>query len=243
MTYVKNELLFNELNLDRSNISRVIYLSTFIDFKNRNENLLVKHSENYTVQPMNKKDIKKVLGLKDRSFRDFMVSMKDANLIWEVEDKFYINNDYFSKGKCTFNKKEYTRIFINTTRKLYENCNPRKHKQLSYIFQLIPFMNYELNILCRNPKETDFTKLEKLSLLDVCEILGVSTEKHTMRKFRDELLKFEVSMDDKKYFLLSYAKIKNGYGIKDYFLINPLISWGGKDLNLLQDAIQTCFFQ
>lgn len=242
MCYVRNELLFNELNIDRANISRLIYLATYIDFNNRQENLLIKHSKNYKIKYMTRSDIKKVLGLADRTFINFMNDMKKSNLLFEVEGKFYISNDYFSKGKCDFNAKEYTRIFIDTARMLFENCTSRQHKQLSYIYQLIPFMNYELNIICRNPNESDFYKLEKLSLLQICELLGVSTNKDTMRKFRDDLLKFNITLDDRKYYFLSYARIKNGHGLKDYFVVNPQITWGGKDIEQVKETIQVCFF-
>lgn len=242
MCYVKNEILFNRLDIDRANISRLIYLSTFIDYNDRQENLLIKYGQHKIIEAMTRTDIKKILKLADTAFKSFMSDMKRNNLIYEANGKFYISNEYFSKGDCNFNKKEYTRIYIDTTRLLYESCTSRQHKQLSYIYQLVPYMNYELNILCSNPLETDFTKLNKLSLKDICELLEVSTENRSMRKLRDELLKFYITIDGNKYYFLSYARILNGYGLKDYFIINPQIVWGGRDVEQLKETIQVCFF-
>lgn len=242
MCYVRNELLFNKFNIDRANITRLIYLSTFIDYNDRQENLLIKYGKSNKIKAMTRADIKNKLGLSDRAFINFLNDMKKNNIIFEAEGKFYISTDIFSKGENKFNAKEYTRIYIDTTRFLYENCPSRQHKQLSYIFQLIPYANYELNILCNNPSETDFTKLNKLNLLQICELLGVSTNKESMRKFRDELLKFYVTIDENKYYFLSYAKVKNGYGLKDYFIINPKIAWAGNDIQQLKETIQICFF-
>lgn len=45
--YVKNELLFNNLNLTRPTITRLIYLATYIDYNNRDSNLLVKYGKNH----------------------------------------------------------------------------------------------------------------------------------------------------------------------------------------------------
>ncbi|MGL5348284.1 MAG: hypothetical protein ACRDA3_13115 [Peptostreptococcaceae bacterium] len=245
MSYVKNELLFNRLDIDRANISRLIYLSSYIDYNDRSENLLIKHSKDYKVEPLTRADLKIKLGLSDTAFKSFMSDMKKSNLLFEVDKKFYISSDYFNKGDIKdsqFKSKEYTRLFINTTRMLYENSKPRQHKQLSYIYQLVPFMNYELNILCSNPNETDFYELDKLSLVRICELLGVSIKSDAMRKLRDEILKFYIVINNKKYFILSYVKIRNGYGIKDYFLINPQIVWGGTDTEVVKDTIQACFF-
>lgn len=242
MSYVKDTLLFNELNIDRANITRLIYLSTFIDYNSSHENLLVKHGKDYKKEAMTRADIKKLLKLSDRAFISFFNEMKINNLLFEVNGKFYVSNNYFSKGNCNFNTKEYTRIFINTTRALYENSTTRQHKQLSYIYQLVPYMNYELNILCSNPKETDFYKLEKLSLLNICELLNVSTESRSMRKLRDELLKFNVTVDGKKYNFLSYARVGVGHNLKDYFIINPSVVWCGRDTNRVKETLQVCFF-
>lgn len=242
MNYVNNELLFNKLNIDTANISRLIYLSTFIEYSNKEENMLVITKQYNQRVPMTKVDMKKLLKLSDRTFFRFFNDMCENNLIYSANDCLYMNPDYFSKGDCNFNQKEYTRIFIDTTRLLYEGCTPRQHKYLSYIYQLTPYMNYELNILCSNPQETDFYKIDKLSLLQICELLNMSTDKANMRKLRNELLKFNVAMDGVKYSMLSYVKIMNGYGCKDYFVINPTIVWGGSNTNLVQDTLRSCFF-
>lgn len=243
MAYIKNELLFNKLDIDRANISRLIYLTTYIDYNDRQENLLIKHSKDYKVETLKRSDIKKILNLGDTAFKSFMSDVKKNNLMFEVDDKFYISNEYFQKGDCKnnnkFNKNDYTRIFIDTTRFLYNSCSARQHKQLSYIYQLVPFMSHELNILCSNPEEQDFYKLEKLSLKQICELLKVSTDSRSMRKLREELLKFTVTIDNKQYRFLSWVKVNNTY---DYFVINPCLIWSGSNLDIVKDTIQACFF-
>lgn len=239
----KNELLFNNLSINRANISRLIYLSTFIDYSDRQENLLVKYTQHKHIEAMSKSDLRDTLKLGETAFKNFMSDMKKHKLIYENNNMFYITPDYFTKGNALFNSKQYTRIFINTTRFLYENCkNSRQHKQLSYIFQLIPFMNYELNILSSNPTETDFYKLNKLNLTQICAILGISAERRNMIKLKNELLKFHIEIDGNKYYFFSYVNIQNGFGIRDYFVINPTVAWGGSNTSIAKDILQTCFF-
>ena len=243
MCYINNELLFNKLNIDRANISRLIYLATYIDYNDKQENLIIDKDKFNQDYPMTRKDIQYKLKLSDVSFRRFMSDIKKANLVYEVDKKIYMNPEYFSRGKSNFENKNYTRIFINPTRILYENSTPRQHKQLSYIFQLIPFADYELNIICENPNEPDFRKIKRLNLEKICKMLGLSTEARQMRNFRNELLKFYIQIGGCKYYFLSYAKILNGYGIKDYFTINPKISWAGKNTDILRDIIDICYFE
>lgn len=243
MAYVKNELLFNKINLDRANISRLIYLSTFIDYNDRQENLLIKYTKYKKIASMTRADIKKILGLGDRAFINFMNDMKNNNLIYEVDKKFYISPEYFSKGDCNFNNKEYTRIYIKTTRLLYEGCTNRQHKQLSYALQLIPFIHYETNILCNNPKVLDYYELEKLGLKEVCEKLGVSTEKAPMSKFENDLLKLQITLDGQTCYLFKRVIVKGGNGKFDYFVINPTVVWSGRDVEKVKETIQVCFFE
>ena len=197
MLCINNKLLFYDLNIDRANIARIIYLATYIDYNDREENLLVLHKENNRVEHMTKKEIQQKLGLKKDAFSAFLSDMKKNDLIFEVGEKFYINPKYFNKGKNFYKNKEYVRIMINTTRYLYEHTTIRQHKTLSYVFQLIPYANWELNILCKNPLEVDFTRLNKLSLKDICELLGLSTRpfKSKRKKKNKRLLYYKSSRD------------------------------------------------
>ena len=242
MSYTRNQLLFNELNISRPNISRIIYLATYIEYNYKEENLLVRKRANINnTKHLNKKDLKKLLKLSPNAFREFIKEMKELNLLYEVEDKFYLTDEYFSKGKCNFNKGEYARIFIKTTQMLYENCSPRQHKQLSYVYQLLPFLNFDTNILCSNPQETHIGDLNKLSLDDICDILGV--DKHNKRKLENDLLNFYITLDDNKYHLFSEVMIRVSRGWKNYFVINPAVIFKGSDSDKMKEMINSLFFE
>ena len=242
MSYTRNQLLFNELNISRPNISRIIYLATYIEYNYKEENLLVRKRANINnTKHLNKKDLKKLLKLSPNAFREFIKEMKELNLLYEVEDKFYLTDEYFSKGKCNFNKGEYARIFIKTTQMLYENCSPRQHKQLSYVYQLLPFLNFDTNILCSNPQETHIGDLNKLSLDDICDILGV--DKHNKRKLENDLLNFYITLDDNKYHLFSEVMIRVSGGWKNYFVINPAVIFKGSDSDKMKEMINSLFFE
>lgn len=242
MFYVKNELLFNKVDIDRANVARLIYLSTYMDYNDRQENLLVKHGIDNKVEVLGRNDIKKLLNLSERTFIDFMNNMIETNLIFKVDNKYYINNEYFTKGKSDI-QGDYTRIFINTTRILFESCTSKQHKQLSYMYQLIPFMNYNLNIICRNPNENDISKLEKLSLKEICEILKISTEKKSMNIFENNLLKFNIVVSGKKQFILKRVIVKGYNSRNDYFVINPNIAWSGNNIDEMKNVVNTLFFR
>lgn len=163
--------------------------------------------------------------------------------MYEANNKFYISDEYFERGKNNFANKEYTRIYIDTTRFLYENTTSRQHKQLSYVFQLIPLLHYETNVLCTNPSEVNRIKLDKLGLKSICEFLQLSTEKKSMSKFENDLYKLKVNINGKEYYVLKRIIVKGGNGKFDYFVINPAVIWKGRDISSAKDYLDKMIFQ
>lgn len=242
MFFVNSKLLFYDLEINRANIARIIYLATYIDYNNRNENLLIRHRKNNVVEAMKRSEIREVLKLSKSSFENFMKEMKENEIIYEANEKFYVNPFFFAKGKEKTKDRSYIRVFIKNTRFLYENCDVRQHKILSYIYQLAPFLNFELNILCKNPYERDFARLKKLSCKEICELLQIRATRKNMYKFRENLKKFYVEIEDRKYYLISYVTTRNEYEIKDYFVINPSVVWAGSNLEENKKILSCLFF-
>lgn len=235
--YVKNQLLFNDLNLNKATISRFLYLATYIDYNDREENVLVKYTKNNKIEYMTKKNIRNLLNLSEKTFFDFLKEIKEKELLFEANNKIYLNPVYVNKGDSKFKDKEYTRMFIDTTRDLYENCKPRQHKHLSYVYQLLPFLHYDTNILCKNPEETDVNKLDKLHFTDICKMLNLSEDKRNMDKLKKNLFKFYITKDDKKYYFLAYITVKQEIGTRSYYVVNPYVVWKGKNLQVANDII------
>ena len=242
MAYVKNKLLFNEIGIERANISRLIYLSTFLDYNKNKEGMLVRYSQLREIIPLTKEEIFKLLKLSDRTFRAFIKDVKDCNLLYEVDKKFYLNTDYFNKGENSFNDKEYTRIYIKTTRELYENTSPINHKRLSYIFQLIPKLHYDTNILLHNPDVINIDIDNKMTLKDICEFLKVSHEGGNGRKFLKDLLKFNIKIDGITSYFFKYIIVEGGDGMSDYFVVNPQVIWSGNDMDVAKNILEKLFF-
>lgn len=242
MLIINNELLFNNVGIDRSNISRLIYLATYIDYNDREENVLVKHGKNNTLEYLTKKDIKEIMGLSKTTFNDFIRDLKENELLFEANDKYYITTKYFSKGKSNFDKRKYTRVFIKTTRDLYKGCSTRQHSKLSYVFQLIPFLNYETNVLCSNPNEINRDDLNILTLSDICKLLGLSTDAKSMNRFEHDLYKIYITIDGVKYYMFTRVITKGEYH-NDYFVINPNIIWNGSNIDNTKETIKWMYFK
>ena len=227
MFYIKNEILFNDIGLKPNSVTRLIYLATYLNYteKYKKYGMLVKYGENNKPKPMTRKDLKEIMKLSDTQFKGFLKELKDKSILFEMDKKYYLNNAYFCKGRVKNNREyaklynNYTRIYIPPIRELYNKFKPTKHKQLGYIFQLIPYMDFED---CRLINDEGY----KLELYDMCEILGLSTDKDNMNKLKNEFKKMTFFVANKEYYLFARVQI----GEHTAWHINPYALWSGSEL-------------
>lgn len=260
MSYIKNEILYNDLNITDSNIARIIYLATFLCFSynefavieiDRTKYTLLVHDSEYKTeskQPLNKKDIQKILKLKDGVFKIFFKEMVENNILLEHDKKIYINNSYFKKGSATadiVNKdKNYTRIFIDTTRILYEGCaKPTEHRKLSKAFQIIPLAHKELNRLCYNPSAKNFEEISLMDIRGIASQLKVSTDRSNLRKLEKELLSIKITRGDYEYPFIAKVVESTSEHEFSYYTINPNIAWRGHRNDILSLLLEQSVFK
>lgn len=212
---------FNFINagLDSLNIKdgyklRFLYLCTYANYSQKGSYLLHRNGKT-----MDKKGIIKTLKLTDREGNNTLKELMAKGLVCEDSKGYMVNPVFVKRGHLNRQdmKKDYTRIFDKGVSELYEACDIRQHKQLYYLFKLLPFVNVKFNAICQNPKEEHPSSVIQLKLSEICEKVGY--DKSKARRFEDEMLKFKINDE---YVMLG---IKNGNGM--WYKINPRFSYGG----------------
>ena len=238
-------LLFQETGVERANISRLIYLSTYLDYNNSQENLLVVRGHHNSKKAMTKGEMKLLLKLSDKTFKRFLKDVKEHGMLFETNDKYYLAPQFFTKGRPNKEYGDYAKVYIDTTRQLYENCKVTQHVKLSYIYQLMPYLSYETNVLCANPQESDTSKLKKLSLKQICEILNLSTDRSNISKFRREISSFRVKIDGREHLVFNHVTIgekRPDFSGNNYFALNPRVIWKGSDMTINRKSLEFFIF-
>ena len=220
--FVNNKLLFGDM-LNPQDTFRFIFLSTFLDY---DTNLLVTRGVCNTKRPITKNEIMVETKLNKKTFGRFWSKLVENNFIYEVENKIYINPEYFIKGKVPkgYNK-EYSRIYIDTIRTLYYCSDSKHHRSLGYIMKLLPKMNYKTNFIVHNPNEDDISRLIPYSLEEICLELNLSTHKKCMRDFYKNLNETTITMAEETYKVFTRVTIDDKY---HFYIINPLVTYKGK---------------
>ena len=182
-----------DLNISLSSLTRIIFLSTYINYKN----VLV-----YGAHPMNRTQMNRLLGLSKREFINFTNEMQQADILTFTDDKIIISEKVFGRGKLPEiftkrNNEDYLyaiRLYQKTVRNLYQRATPRSHKTLSYVFQMIPYINRQYNILCYNPLETEVKKIQPMLLNDYCRMVGYNEK--NIGRLASNILRPEFTITD-----------------------------------------------
>ena len=157
------ENLFPDLN--GTEVTMLIMLSTFIDYSNL---LLTPNNKR-----MRQSDLVTLLQTSKATISRFVNKLKKNNIIDEKPNgDMYLNTKSFYRGEYRQCQARTTRVYIDTCRKLYYASEKGQRNKLSFIFRMIPWMDYRHNILVANPYEKDEDNVQPISLGDFAEFIG-----------------------------------------------------------------------
>ena len=225
----KNIENFKDILTD-ADLVKFIFCGTYIK---HNGALMLDNNTTY----IDKKRLNELLQVSNTIFNRFYKKLIKNKLILEENNKIYINLNIFWRGKKTEYKKitkiklkDFTRIYIKTARELYLNYKNKNHKKLAMIYKLIPFLNWKYNILCSNPNEENKNNIDALTIEDIMDELNYS--KSNITRFKHDF--YSLKYNDYQIFktLQSDENYKNSI-----ILVNPLVIYGGNDINNLQYLI------
>ena len=203
-------------NLRASTLTRLIYISTFLGYNGYLVN------DNYTI--LTKEKLKRKINISNTDFYDFWNEIVSFNFIYEEDNKIIMNKNVFTKGELTKNiikNYDVVRLAVNGVRALYENVDSvRSHKNLSYLFKIIPFVNKEWNIICKNPKEKNRELINYMSIPEFCVAIGYN--KSNARKLINTLSMITFNGQPALIYITMDFKIE-----KAKIVINPNLYWAG----------------
>ena len=194
---------------------RFIYLSTFLKY---NDDRLMIKEEKERYKLIYEYELQDILKLSTREYQYTKKALIENKLIRIEDDKtIHINNELSINGDIGNTKKDYIRIFNSAIQNIYKNSVAKDHKKLFILIELLPYINYNLNVLCFNPEETQPELIDALTLDDIANILDMY--KNNKSKLKTLLL--NIFVDGKK------AMMINKDYKQEFFMVNPCIYYKG----------------
>lgn len=217
--FVSNQEEFKDL-LPQT-VTRLIYLNTFIHY---GDNKLMKTERT----PMEKSDLAKILGISKAAVTKFWKEVSPKYIAEKENNLIFTNTDVFIRRKLNqrggFNP--YQKFYMQGIRKLYEITAVTQHKHLGYVFKMLPYINLEFNVLCRNPLETDLERIEPLSLKDFCAEIGYDTSQINRLLNIYRKLTFDVKGKQENFCAFVFDGINRN---KSKIFINPNVLYNGSN--------------
>ena len=193
-------------DVSAANLTRLMYVATFC---NKDGSI------------MEKTELRQKMNLNRTRWSEFWNEMVENEILYEQDSVVYVNSKFVVNGKLKTDD-NYTRLFCEYIQQLYEGCSSANaHKQLSYIFKIIPFINRRTNTVCLNPTEQDADKIQTMRLGDFCEIVGY--DKKNARRLANELLNIRINGELAIGFFVTNLDEKTWQ-----LVVNPKLYFGGK---------------
>lgn len=214
---------------DTALVFRFLYLCTYLGF----DGVLMYggYRNNKHHDLMQEKDLQEVLQIDRKQVRQTKERLVELGLV-EITEQGHIkvNKKYCKKGNITMADKEgknIVRVFDQGIQKLYKATLPKEHKRLGLLVPLLPYLNIQYNVLCHNIEETQASKIEPLSIQEVCSIVGYNV--NNARRLEKELIGATVGQEP--CFMVSIS----AYAV--IYTINPRLFYRGNDVKSLQSVI------
>ena len=202
-------------------VTRLIYLNTFTNYTS-NCLMLTQRT------PMRYKDLASVLNVSKATISRFWNEVCPKYLTKQEKDIIFTNNDVFKKG-CLKRKKQYTnyqKFYVDGIRKLYNSTPTSNHKHLGYLFKLLPYINFEYNLICYNPTEKNLDNIELISIREFCKQINYDTTHLNRLLFIYQNICFDVDGNSERFCTIVYDGIEK-HNAKIF--INPHILYCGSN--------------
>lgn len=226
MLYYDNKLF--DGCIDEKHICRLIYLATFLDY---DSNRLVERQGRSNVT-LTEKDIKAKLGLDKKTYKTFKDDVVGEGIVSFEDDGIHLSTHYFIKGKAP-HKCSFSRVYVKTVRQLYEQVQPRQHKTLSYFFKLLPYCDYEYNVITSCP-DTDEAMEHRMTREDIAELLEMDF--NAFKKLEKALENLQVDLFGETYCVMGSVTVKCGGKKRMFYVVNPLIFNSGNEFDKLHNV-------
>lgn len=204
-------------NLTKPDVTRLLYLTTYAAWETNK----IQYDNGREISD---KDLSMLLRLQPRQYNEYIKRLINNNILTIDID----NNKYISEHICksgSLNKKQllkqniqYTRLFKDTVRNLYENASVREFSRLSTIYMILPYINLYTNVISHNPHESNEDKIIPMSIVELADKLGYTN----YTKLKNAMYK---TMFEDEYSFAFISMVNDRRKMK--ILVNPKIMYAG----------------
>ncbi|MGP4077295.1 hypothetical protein [Halobacillus sp. K22] len=219
-------------SLTQSDLARLMFIGTYVSYDDSEAFRygLLKHPNGVKI---GKKSLEELLGMSRSKYSGFYKKLLNEGILAETDEGLEINPAVFYRGehvKAIKGEMRYTRLFRQTVRDLYELYNGRSIKKLGVIYSVLPYVNFNFNVLAENPSEVKADEVKPLTIEELAEKLGYEDEKKLTQTLRS------IKYDGQPIF--GFVEISEDRR-RNKIVVNPRVIYAGNGKHL--DTIKMLF--
>ena len=179
---------------------------------------------------MKRADLEIVLQISKAQTYRFWNEVKEKYIHEDEHGQLHMRKEFFTRGKLSLGG-SFQQVYSESVRKLYCETETRKHKYLGYVFQLLPFINVEYNLLCHNPYESNLEAVEPMTIGELCAAIGYSTENRA--RLIDAYSAITFPVEDGRECFCAFVTTGSKQSETKIF-VNPRVLYHGKNAEQVQ---------
>lgn len=210
-------------------VARLVYLGTFIKYGTDRLYLTER-------TPLTKKLLPEVMGVSEDTVSRFLEEVQEY-IFEDEEHNLHIQNPTFIRGKLPSENGGYQKIYIDAARKLYTETPVKNHKQLGYIFLMLPFISIEHSILCHRPFAKDVKDIQPMTLKEFCEAVGLAYNRTTISRLKKGYSDIQFMVHGFPELFCAFVSDGQNHD-RDRIIVNPRILYSGRDPEQVRNLLQ-----
>ena len=220
------------LSLGNADLVRLFLLSTYATYKGK----LVSDGE----RPLNIKDCATIFKTSYGVAATVLSRIEDAKMLRREDGAYWINPKFFRRGQLPARWSRRidqvpattVRIYHESFRWVYANCERSHVGRLSYVLKLIPYLNFGMNYVCQYPWCPDVVQADPQTSTKAAKLIGM-TSPHFDR-FRSAIDETSLVLSDGSP-VIAQVPLDEMPKDKRYLVVNPHFIYGGMSFDLVSD--------
>ena len=210
-------------------VTKLIYLITFLGY----DGVLMRTRR----RQMKIQDLHDVLGVSKATVTRFWGEVSPKYLYQNDEGAVCVNASIFIRQKMK--RKQYTayqKFYVDGVRTLYKAVPVSAHRRLGHLFQLLPYINMEYNVLCwpECVEEKDPEKIRLLSIAEFCRLIGYDVRHFNELASGYREARFQAESHTEHFCVFRYERIEQKTA---KIIVSPYVMYNGSDYRMVSQFL------
>ena len=206
--------------------ARLVFIATYLRHGNSVPMLTQRKA-------VTRNDVPDLLGVSARTVCNMVTDAKGI-MTFDSSGRVCLDERVLCRGTLPRQHALYHRIKINPIRNIWQTLTSNQHRYLGYVFQMLPYLNIQHNVLCWNPGETDYDLIDFMSFHEFVDLVGYNASNASRLKSACSNIQFGI--EEERAALCAFVNV----GRSTRVIVNPDVAYAGTTADSVRSQRRIC---